>query len=93
MKKKFGVTGMSCASCAGHVKKAVESVKGVANADVNLLDNSMVVDYDENAVTVKDIESAVKKAGYGIKKEGDEEKKDYSLYKLIFAIVDLIVIM
>lgn len=93
MKKKFGVTGMSCASCVGHVKKAVESVKGVANADVNLLDNSMVVDYDENVVTVKDVESAVKKAGYGIKKEGDEEKKDYSLYKLIFAIVDLIVIM
>ena len=93
MKRKFGVTGMSCASCVGHVQKAVESVKGVQSVSVNLLENSMVVEYDDNGVSVKDIENAVKRAGYGIKKDSDGEKKDYSLYKLIFAVVDLIIIM
>ncbi|MCR5705853.1 MAG: cation transporter, partial [Acholeplasmatales bacterium] len=45
MKEKFDVKGMSCAACVAHVDKAVRSVEGVKDCQVNLLTNSMEVEY------------------------------------------------
>lgn len=55
---------MTCAACSAHVEKAAASVKGVREVSVNLLMNSMVVEYDEPA-TAEDICAAVAAAGYG----------------------------
>ena len=63
-KKKFDVTGMSCAACQGHVEKAVKKLEGVKSVNVNLLQNSMQVEYDESCVSPADMIAAVEKAGY-----------------------------
>ena len=65
MKQKFDVTGMSCAACSAAVERAVNKLDGVDAAQVNLLANSMQVEYDAAAVTEADICAAVEKAGYG----------------------------
>ncbi len=65
MKQTFDITGMSCAACEARVDKATRGVAGVENVAVNLLKNSMDVEYDGNPDTVKAIEAAVDKAGYG----------------------------
>ena len=65
MKQKFDVTGMSCAACSAAVERAVNKLEGVDTAHVNLLANSMQVEYDAAAVTEADICAAVEKAGYG----------------------------
>ena len=65
MEQAFDVTGMTCAACSARVTKATEGVAGVDKAVVNLLKNSMVVDYDGNPDTVRAISAAVEKAGYG----------------------------
>ena len=62
--KTFDVIGMTCASCAAHVEKAAASVAGVKEARVNLLKNSMEVDFDGDQKTLQDISAAVSKAGY-----------------------------
>lgn len=62
MKKKFVVTGMSCAACQQAVERAVKKVNGVENADVSLLANSMTVDGEYSDAEVI---AAVEKAGYG----------------------------
>ena len=62
--KKFNVTGMTCAACSARVEKSVSAVEGVDKVSVNLLKNSMVVDYN-NKTTADEIISAVEKAGYG----------------------------
>ena len=62
--KTFDVIGMTCASCAAHVEKAAASVSGVKEARVNLLKNSMEVDFDGSETTLQDISAAVSKAGY-----------------------------
>lgn len=62
-KSKFNVIGMSCAACSANVQRAVEKLAGVHKADVNLLANSMVVEFDE-ALTESEIISAVVRAGY-----------------------------
>ena len=65
MKQKFDVTGMTCAACSAHVEKAVCKVTGVDQVSVNLLGNSMVVEYNENATDAGQIIHAVEEAGYG----------------------------
>ena len=72
--KIFDVQGMTCASCSAHVEKAANSVSGVSEARVNLLKNSMEVDYDGNPDTLKQISDAVSKAGYEATPRSD--KKD-----------------
>lgn len=62
-KKQFTVTGMTCSACSAHVEKAVSAVSGVHKVTVNLLTNSMQVEYDD-ALSQKIIENAVKAAGY-----------------------------
>ena len=50
MQKKFTVTGMTCSACSANVEKAVRKIEGVERADVNLLNNSLTLIYDENIV-------------------------------------------
>lgn len=97
MNKKYSVTGMTCAACQAHVQKAVEKINGVKNVNVNLLSNSMIVEFDESLVNDQIIFDAVKNAGYGaseFKKETKEKKKtNVVLIKLIVAFVLLILVM
>ena len=65
MQEKYDVTGMSCAACSARVEKSVAALPGVRQVSVNLLKNSMTVDYDEQALTGGQIVAAVVKAGYG----------------------------
>ena len=64
-KKKFSVTGMSCAACSAAVEKAVSRLDGVESAQVNLLANSMVCTYDELKTDPSAVIAAVEKAGFG----------------------------
>ena len=72
--KVFDVQGMTCASCSAHVEKAANSVSGVSEARVNLLKNSMEVDYDGNPDTLKQISDAVSKAGYEATPRSDKKE-------------------
>ena len=65
MKQRFNVTGMTCSACSAHVDKAVRKVPGVSEVNVNLLSNSMTVEYDPDKTTPQAIEAAVAEAGYG----------------------------
>ncbi len=71
MKQKFDVTGMTCSACSAHVEKAVNKLAGIEAVSVNLLQNSMVVEYDEASLTTDDIINAVKSGGYGASLQGE----------------------
>lgn len=64
MKEKYDVIGMSCSACSAHIDKAIRNVDGVQDVNVNLLNNSMVVDYDDQKVNPKLIMKTVEDAGY-----------------------------
>ena len=65
MNQKFSVTGMTCSSCSASVEKAVKKLSGIESVNVNLLSNSMTVDYDESNIDNSKIIKAVVDAGYG----------------------------
>ncbi len=64
MEKTLNVKGMTCASCAKAVERAVNKLPGVSESNVNLATEKVKVIYDEGTVSVPDIQGAVEKAGY-----------------------------
>jgi Cu+-exporting ATPase len=60
----IGVTGMTCAACAGRIERVLKRVPGVAAANVNLATEIAQVDGDAR-VTPAAVEAAIAKAGYG----------------------------
>lgn len=74
MEKKFDVRGMTCSACVANVTKAVEKLDGVSNANVNLMTNSMKVNFDENKINDEEIIRAVEKIGYGASPAGEKIK-------------------
>lgn len=73
-KETFDITGMSCAACSNRVEKAVGALNGIQEVNVNLLKNSMVVEFDEKTLSCEDIEASVTTAGYGAKVRGSLQK-------------------
>ena len=51
MNKKYKVTGMTCSACSSRVEKCVGKLDGVNTVSVNLLTNSMQIDFDESKLT------------------------------------------
>ncbi len=64
--EELTVTGMTCASCAVHVEKAVVKLAGVKTASVNLATEKMRLVYEEDRLTMDAVKKAVEAAGYGI---------------------------
>ena len=62
--KTLTIEGMTCASCAQSVEKAAKKLPGMQEASVNLATEKLKVNFDENALTIKDIQDAVEDAGY-----------------------------
>ncbi len=98
IKTKFNVEGMTCAACQAHVQSAVEKLNGVVGVNVNLLQNTMYVDYDPTLINADDISRAVEKSGYRAYPEKDAakphiQKKSTDLAKLIASIILLLALM
>lgn len=71
-KEQFTITGMTCSACSARVEKAVAKVDGTKDVSVNLLTNSMQLEYDEAKTSVSAIIKAVVDAGYGASVKGKQ---------------------
>lgn len=71
-KQQFTITGMTCSACSARVEKAVAKVDGTKEVSVNLLTNSMQLEYDEAKTSVPAIIKAVVDAGYGASVKGKQ---------------------
>jgi Cu+-exporting ATPase len=79
MKKiTLDIEGMHCASCANNISKSLNSVKGVQNANVNLLLKKAMASIDDS-VSETDIQKAVSRVGnYSVRKISYENSMDNS---------------
>ncbi|SFT45466.1 Cu2+-exporting ATPase [Lishizhenia tianjinensis] len=82
IKNTFPVEGMSCASCANHVEKALNNQEGVIHAAVNFADNSVTIECEAD-VNKESLRDAVSEAGYTllIEDEDEEERKGEAYQK------------
>lgn len=63
-KKVLKIKGMHCASCVYTLEKALNGVKGVTSANVNLATEQAHVEYDPLLANETNLHDAVKDAGY-----------------------------
>jgi len=63
---KIMIEGMSCMHCVGRVKQYVDALAGVEESEVQI--GSATVTFDETKVSQSDIEAAIAKSGYKVKK-------------------------
>ena len=75
VKEKYNITGMSCAACSAKVERVVGKLDGVENVSVNLLTNSMQVEYKEDKLSSNDIIKNIADAGYGASLATDTKQK------------------
>lgn len=95
--KVFMIDGMTCASCALTVEKAVKKLDGVNQAAVNLTTEKMTIDFDQSKLGSEAIERAVAQAGYQAKlitagsqtsqKEREEDKLAQMTRRLFASLV------
>ncbi len=78
-KETFGITGMSCASCAVRIEKGLKNNAGIHDAAVNLAMEKAVVEYDETQIPRQDIIAAIKDTGYGVIDEAPPQKSTTEL--------------
>ncbi len=62
----FGLTGMTCATCAQTISESLSGLEGVERADVNLATEKATVTYDPSKVKIEEMRKAVVDAGYDV---------------------------
>jgi len=60
------VTGMTCASCAANIEKALAKEPGVISASVNLASEKASIEYNPDKVDTKALLDTISDTGYGV---------------------------
>jgi len=100
----FKIGGMTCASCAQTIEKALNKADGVFEAVVNIATEQAVIEFDAGVTGFANLEQVIEGTGYRVvKKEGElkeKEKGDEDLIKvekakrlLMYALVPETIIM
>ena len=76
IEKTYSVSGMTCASCAAHVQKAVAKLPGVETAEVNLATEKMYVRFDAQQLDFNKLEKIVENSGYGLIESTPPQKSE-----------------
>ena len=75
MKKvSMKIEGMSCSACANRIERIVNKLDGVEKGAVNFAAETLALEYDELAIELGQVEAAIEKAGFKVKKN----IKDYT---------------
>jgi len=65
-KASVKIKGMSCASCAARIQKAIEKMPGVKDANVNFATEKLNVTYDTEKASVEGFVKKIKDTGYDV---------------------------
>ncbi|MEW5996368.1 MAG: heavy metal translocating P-type ATPase [Candidatus Micrarchaeota archaeon] len=68
----IAVGGMDCASCAMHIEQGLKGLRGVKDASVNFAAQKVLVAYDPETVSVREIEDRIRKTGYEVLKAAEK---------------------
>ncbi len=84
-KKTLKISGMSCISCQNKIEKALKKAKGIENASISYETETAEISFDDEKISLKEIEQIVRDAGYDIGKD-ESIVRTASILILIFAL-------
>lgn len=65
----LNISGMHCDMCVASIEKGVGELEGIEFVQAILNDSTTVVKYDESVLGMDEIEKAIEKRGYSVKKD------------------------
>lgn len=77
--KIFKIKGMHCASCAAVITKKISPLAGIKTISVNYANEKAKIDFDDNLITLDDINNNLQKLGYSLVDDENkgQEKMDH----------------
>lgn len=66
METTFNVQGMTCEHCKMSVEDSLNTLDGVAKAEVHLASSEVNVTFDTSKVTMKTLQEAIEDQGYDV---------------------------
>ena len=91
------IDGMTCSACSSGLEKYLNKQDGIKQANVNLVMNNANIEYDEQKLTLEQVEKFIEKAGFTSLVidtfEKESKKKGTEKYKLIaITIISLVIL-
>lgn len=91
------IDGMTCSACSSGLEKYLNKQDGIKQANVNLVMNNANIEYDEQKLTLEQVEKFIEKAGFTSLEidtfEKESKKKGTEKYKLIaITIISLVIL-
>ncbi len=77
MKESFYIEGMTCTACSSGIERSLGRKSFVKKIEVNLLNKSANIEFDENQTNLDEIFKLIEKLGYSPKKTLAKEKKGF----------------
>lgn len=72
IKQTYKIKGMHCASCANIISKKVSKLDGVINIDVNYSTEKTNLEFDNQKISIAEINKEIEKIGYSFVEQDDE---------------------
>ena len=76
------VRGMSCSACSAAVERVLKGLRGIESASVNLASEEAYIEFDDKIISVKQMASAVKKAGFVLVTDNHEGSENETAHKV-----------
>lgn len=70
--QKISVTGMTCGGCVRTLSRTLRGIDGVEEANVSLASASATVQFDDQRISLHELEQAVARAGYSVSSNSAE---------------------
>lgn len=64
MKTCIKLSGIDCAACSLAIENALDQVEGIRDSEVKDKDSTLHVDFDESRVSLEQVLTAVRDAGF-----------------------------
>lgn len=69
VEKTLHISGMHCDMCEASIEKGINELDGIESVQASWNDSTAIVKYDESVASMDDIEKAIERRGYSVKKE------------------------
>ncbi|MDD3765809.1 MAG: heavy-metal-associated domain-containing protein [Eubacteriales bacterium] len=75
-KATIQLEALTCPSCIQKIEGAIKALEGVDKESTDVLFNSskVILNFDDEKITINDIENAITKMGYEVKKSRVKDK-------------------
>ncbi len=64
LKESYPVLGIECASCVKKIESVLNKTEGVINVGVNFASEKVLVEYDDEKISLTKLVNVLKKIGY-----------------------------